>query len=215
MTVAEIERIGAPTIPRADAKRAFLDYKNAVMREKDEQRRKEYDGLMRGYSAIAKGQQVIDLHQVMHAAGLQAETCYPQLAVCRANAIKCHLSMHEDGGCWFGADRERDLWRSRQAWQPFVRMPTGTFPTYIGPWREGATRPSRWSQTATALVPMVPPQLHPARHLRNYFTLWDAVWTPAPPKDPLLLKHLAGQLYAIVAAWDLTPLEQAVMRGRL
>jgi hypothetical protein len=48
-----------------------------------------------------------------------------------------------------------------------------------------------------------------------YHVLWDAVWTPEPPIDPLLLKHCGGSLYAIVAAWDLTPLEQAVMRGRI
>jgi hypothetical protein len=61
----------------------------------------------------------------------------------------------------------------------------------------------------------VPPRLHPRGKLANYHILWDAVWTPAPPKDPLLLRHLAGQLYAIVGQWDLTPLEQAVLRGRL
>jgi hypothetical protein len=62
---------------------------------------------------------------------------------------------------------------------------------------------------------MIPPSGLPVTGLSNYFILWDAVWVPAPPADPLLLKPLGGAIYAIVFAWDLTPLEQAVMRGRL
>lgn len=36
-----------------------------------------------------------------------------------------------------------------------------------------------------------------------------------PPGDPLLLKHLAGTLYAVLAVWDLTELERAVFGGRM
>ena len=215
MTVAEVERIGAPEIPRVEARRAFLEYKKAVLGEKDEQRRKEYDGLMRGYGAIAKGQQVIDLHKTMLAAGLQDATHYPKLAVCRAHAARCFVRMEPNGGCVFGADRRPSARPSSAKY--FVSMPSGTFQAFVPVWRGPAasTRPPGWSEDASALVPIVPPHLHPARHLRNYHTLWDAVWTKEPPTDPMLLKHLAGHLYAIVAAWDLTPLEQAVMRGRL
>ena len=49
--------------------------------------------------------------------------------------------------------------------------------------------------------------------------LWEVTeWSSTPqsgpaPYDPLLLKHLGGQLYAVLAEWDLTPLERAVMQG--
>ena len=44
--------------------------------------------------------------------------------------------------------------------------------------------------------------------------LWEAEWETVP-RDPLLLRHLAGGLYAVMASWDLTPLERAVLKGRL
>jgi hypothetical protein len=46
--------------------------------------------------------------------------------------------------------------------------------------------------------------------------LWEADWKvhPVPPGDPALLKHIGGDLYAVVAVWDLTPLEQAVLAAR-
>jgi hypothetical protein len=31
----------------------------------------------------------------------------------------------------------------------------------------------------------------------------------------MLLKHITGPLYAVLATWDLTPLEQAVLGQRL
>lgn len=37
---------------------------------------------------------------------------------------------------------------------------------------------------------------------------------PAPPGDPALLKHVGGDIYAVVATWDLSPLERLVLSGR-
>jgi hypothetical protein len=59
-------------------------------------------------------------------------------------------------------------------------------------------------------VPLIPPRLRPAGDLSNYHILWEANWQ-APPTDPLLLRHLSGPLYAVLACWDLTPIERAVM----
>lgn len=33
--------------------------------------------------------------------------------------------------------------------------------------------------------------------------------------DPALLKHIGGDLYAVLATWDLTELERSVLGGRL
>lgn len=45
--------------------------------------------------------------------------------------------------------------------------------------------------------------------------LFEAEWRPEPPKDPALLRHIGGDLYSVVAVWDLTELERAVLAGRL
>lgn len=69
-----------------------------------------------------------------------------------------------------------------------------------------------------AMVPNVPPALRPKFSLSGYLTLFEVEeWktAPRPPGDPALLKHIGGDLYAILAVWDLTPLEQAVLHGRV
>lgn len=84
-----------------------------------------------------------------------------------------------------------------------------------------AGRLSRWSSGAwSAMVPICPPEHRPARAttLASFFVLWEALWewtvVPPPPGDPALLKHVGGDLYAVLAVWDLTELEQLVLAGR-
>lgn len=203
MTVAEIQRIGAPEISKADARQAFLAYKRGILSETDATRKREYEALMRGYRAIARGQTVLDLHVAMRSAGLQADTHLPRLAICRADAKKCHVLMRFDGGAQFGADARPGWMRSNTRRR--VELPAGIFDR----------RAREWNSDAEALVPIIPPQLRPKSDLGNYHIIWDAVWHKAAPVDPLLVRHLQGSLYAIVAAWDLTPLERAVLMGRL
>lgn len=80
---------------------------------------------------------------------------------------------------------------------------------------------NRW-RSAKALVPMIPADvretgrkaaIHPGED--RWFILWEAVWTPVPPRDPILLEHVAGSLYSVLAQWDLTDLERALMAGEL
>ena len=82
----------------------------------------------------------------------------------------------------------------------------------VGTWRREA-----W----TAMVPIVPPKHRPpgSSTLASYLILWEADdWTwaklPAPPRDPALLRSIGGDIYAVLAQWDLTPLEQMVLSGR-
>lgn len=70
------------------------------------------------------------------------------------------------------------------------------------------------------MVPLIPPNLRPKDSLENYHILWDVQgsWFNEPPKDPFLLKHIDGDLFAVIAEWDLTDLEISVLkslRGRL
>ena len=64
-------------------------------------------------------------------------------------------------------------------------------------------------------MPIIPAPIRPkAMDLSRYFVLFEAEWQAIPPKDPLLLSRLSGSLYVILAAWDLTELERAVLAGR-
>ena len=51
--------------------------------------------------------------------------------------------------------------------------------------------------------------------LTGYHVLWEAEWQQVVPRDPFLLRHIGGDLYSVVAAWDLTDLERSVIAARL
>jgi hypothetical protein len=50
--------------------------------------------------------------------------------------------------------------------------------------------------------------------LTHYHILWEAEWTFRAPGDPILLSKINDTMYAVVAQWDLTPLEQLVLESR-
>jgi hypothetical protein len=67
-----------------------------------------------------------------------------------------------------------------------------------------------------APVPLIPPQFRPADAYANYHVLWEVeTWTRIAPKDPLLLRRVTGQIYVIVAQWNLTELERLIMDASL
>jgi hypothetical protein len=75
-----------------------------------------------------------------------------------------------------------------------------------------------------ALVPMIPAAvrltLPTGTTDRDSFILWEVEeWADRrigsrADRDPYLLRHLGGDLWAVLAEWDLTELERAVMAGR-
>ena len=83
-----------------------------------------------------------------------------------------------------------------------IWLPEGTLP-----------RIDHGLSTQSALIPLIPPMKRPKRDLKHYHILFEADWQN-PPADPFLLKALGKGLYAILAHWDLTPLEQAILRQR-
>lgn len=184
------------TMERNEARQKFLEYRHAV-RERHDQ---EDEAIMRGYRALSRGQQVIHLSDTIKAGGLDDEGL-PKLAVMQADLVWCHLRVSstdvvfsDDNDNW----RQRHRRRFRFGVDLFDPQPT-----------------EAWHRQA--MVPIVPPALRPADKLGNYHVLWEVPkWekVPRPPGDPALLKRIGGDLFAVVAIWDLTPLEQAVLSGR-
>lgn len=158
--------------------------------------------LMKGYREIARGRKVLDLNSVIKAGGVDSGF-RPRLAIARADEKRINFFYNDFrpvfsyGSKWGQERRARD--------RHFV-MPHRLFD--VG----GLDVLARVS--ATAQVPMIPPDLRPAHKIEGYHILWEANWE-APPTDPLLLKHIAGPLFAILAHWDLTDLERAIMAGAL
>ncbi len=85
-----------------------------------------------------------------------------------------------------------------------------------------AGRRLEWGGAAwAAQVPIVPPRHRPRLNadLSKLAVLWEVdEWTwmdsPRPSRDPALLQHVGGDIYAVLATWDLSELERLVLSGR-
>lgn len=173
-------------MPHLQAWNLYREYRTAIGKSGDQRDR----AVMSGYKALSKGKVLINLSEVIKTAGT-FESGLPRLAVLRADLGKCFCRRWQDGSVRFG-----ELQWSRKG---DINFPSGTF--------ERRNEPV----DGKAIVPLIPPQFRPVEsQLKNYHILWEAEWKTIP-KDPALLKKLAGDLYVVVATWDLTPLEQAVL----
>lgn len=153
--------------------------------------------IQRTYQLIAQGRIVIRALDAIKQAGLNPDGL-PFLALMRADVRECWWSASGDGGGRFATQRPR----GRDA--RTIVLPPDTFPRRNQPWH------------GTAIMPTIPLHLRPKRGLANYHVLWEAEWTKIPPVDPMLLRRIGkGDLWLVVAAWDLTPVEQAALAGRI
>lgn len=188
---------------RNAARRAFIEYREAFRKT----HKAQDEEIMRGYRALAQGKQLISLTAAIQAAGIvehkvkrwdgQSVTAYfPKLACIRADASTCFCDVLTDGAIVF---KSKEYTRAESQ---KVKLSAGTLPH---------TKPVHAS--AKAIVPIVPPQFRPPNSstLAGYHILFEAEWEMIPPKDPALLKHIGGDLYAVLAVWDLTEVERHVL----
>jgi hypothetical protein len=192
-----------------------LDPADAVERVKEyeaqiaEERTVEDDAVLAGYRAAARGLPVISLRAAFEAAGRFPNSDghegagLPRLAVVRADATECRVGRSQFGGWLFDDCTTR--WsppdRGALVGRHTVRVPV-----------EGTD----WRARGRTVVPTIPPRHRPnKRRLHRFHILWEVeAWTPEPPVDPALLRHIRGDLWAVQAVWDLTPLERAVLAQR-
>ncbi|MGQ0668070.1 MAG: hypothetical protein ACT4PO_00080 [Actinomycetota bacterium] len=200
------------TMDQEKAAEAFESYREAVkLRHSDED-----EAIMRGYRELVHGRAVLKLSESMRLAGVTAvehalwvkggqrwfTAQMPRLAIARADApwVYCD-GILRDGSAQFRMDK----WVSRHTTRRYIDLPAGTFP---------APHTVNDRRIMSAMVPIVPPALRPRGSLVNYHLLFEAEWKAQPPRDPLLLRRLGGDLWAVVATWNLTEIERAVLAGR-
>lgn len=159
--------------------------------------------VQRTYQLIAQGRVVIRALESIKAAGLN-ENGLPRLAIVRADAKECFFTKILGTKFRFSAVNEwgKDHWHRHH-----IELPMDHF--------DDAKVKGRWD-AACAIVPLIPIHLRPKRGLASYHVLWEAEWTKVVPRDPMLLRRIGkADLWLIVAAWDLTPVEQAVLASRM
>lgn len=163
--------------------------------------RPEDEEIKRTYRLISEGRTVIQALASIKQAGVNSQGL-PKLAIAPAAAEWCLCKMYQSGAAEFSVKR----WPNPRDKRSTFSFPAGTFPRH---------NRNDWDH-ARAMIPIVPPQHRPKRALENYHILWEAEWERIPPKDPYLLQRLGkGDLWLVLAAWDLTSVEQAAMATRV
>jgi hypothetical protein len=211
------------------ARRAFLDYRKQVrVGAVKELTKAEQDLLaidremLRAYRELAKGTTLLRLSETIRAGGFETRPvpwatsselhfAIPKLAVAKATARRCYTTGIDSNGTVRFSSAVTPNWlelSTAKSESVLLREAFGE-----GPARRTLSGRARDAYSTT--VPTVPPQFRPAT-LRGYHLLFEVdKWDEPPvPADPALLKHVGGDLWAVVATWDLTPLEAAVLGQR-
>ncbi len=204
------------TMDPAEARDRLRHYRRALHRSADE----EYKAVAAGYAALAEGHRLIDYATAIRETD-RDEKGRPMLALARADRRQVKYNRPHWGSRVTFSTCSGDVTRRGG-------MDSGTYAALYPDGllvREIDMR-ERHSAYATgyALVPLVPGNVlvdiggHSA--LRKHLILWeveewaDNVIGARPDIDPYLLRPVHGTIAAVVAEWDLTELERAVMAGR-
>jgi hypothetical protein len=185
-----------------EAVEKLAEYEQALR----ESRTAEDAAIAAAYRAAARGLPVISLPRTVAAGGFH-DSGLPRLAVIRANVQVCYVR-------WDGSDlvyADEDDWRVNHGAMVNprsvrVRVARDDVPDWS----------ARRRHAGHAMVPLVPPRHRPRwPRLENCHILWEVdEWDLVPPHDPALLRHIRGDLWSVLATWDLTDLERAVLTQR-
>lgn len=190
---------------REQARNEQKKYRHLLEKRKD----KHLQILEASYSQLRRGRKLIDIYEVIKNAGLNTEG-NPRLAIANLSLDTIFFNKVNEryagakGRGWYGSSR----WNSLA-----VSLPDGTFPR----WKVDSENQAGWNIIETKIktkTPIVPAEFMPVGTLKPYYVLWDVEKWENVPRDPILLRRISRNIFAVLATWDLTPLEQAVIRGR-
>jgi hypothetical protein len=172
---------------------------------------REDEALKKAYAAIATGKRVFNMNTVLRDAGLFEGTHMPKIAIVRADAQVVKFRTWVDNQVYFRGSRRGYPNDIESKHTVFSRALFGEKITWD--WRRAH---NIWQiEQYEAVVPFIPPRFRPAK-LEDYFIMWEPIWKKVPPApDPFLLRPLGSGLFAVVAQWDMTPLEQSILEGRI
>jgi hypothetical protein len=202
----------APTItmPKKEAEEKLLAYRESTRRRGTDE---EHAQLADAYEALAKGTPLISLQDSVRFAGLD-DGMRPNVAIARADRTQVRFE-------W----RYRQMRAVFDTHSPRARRRFDALAVRVDMGQRNERRHERgWGMDigGYALVPMIPADVRNRMtgQPRDHFILWEVEeWSDSPigvqpDIDPLLLKHIGGDLYAVLDSWDLTEIERLIMRGR-
>jgi len=208
------------TVPKEKADELYEECRQILKQNTLMQKNQMLNDMRSIYNQLRRGNKIIDVWEAVKKAG-SLEDGNPKLALIPADQPICIFRKDSNGSGAYGYFGKRREWE-----QDFVvanQMPNNTF----GHWKtiDANDTTNRYvhgivDRFVKCPTPVIPPKfllLIPKNHgLGNYHILWEVEkWERIPPRDPMLLKQLTPNMFALLAHWNLTKLERAIIRGRL
>ena len=201
------------TMDQEEAQAKLDEYRDGLQRRVDQ----EWKAAAEGFEALVEGYKLINLDRVIAAGGF-FDDMRPKLAVARADRDMVRFR-------WRGTQEHAEFYSGSDHWSTrwLGMLRTVHLGQLHNQWARDAAGQRLYVKDIEGytMVPMVPPEVRRQAKgaLKDYWTLWEVEkWfdrnPKEPPVDPYLLRHVGGSLYAVVAEWDLTDLERAVMQQR-
>lgn len=197
------------TMKPGEAEVHYKEYLELVKTRKE----KYIEDLKKTYFHLSEGRKILDIYEVFKQSGVN-ENGEPKLAIAPANAKTIILEKLPLGSATF---TEHNRWSKAE--KSDVHLPTNTFPF----WSEEESGKMKWSNVprinVEAQVPIIPAHILPEGDLKNYYILFEVKEWFEPKKaiftkgDPYLLKRINENAFALLAEWDVTDIEAAILRG--
>lgn len=200
-----------------EASELYKEYAEQI-KERGDNAEKYLKDLKQTYYHLSQGRKVLDIFEVFKNCD-KFDNGEPKLAIARADAKKIYLHKERMGAGRFMPSESK--WQEKMS---DVALPSSTFNEWSSaPVPEDATdwqkrNPGLERAIIQTKVPLVPAHILPSGSLDNYYILFEvAEWTeipaPAVAGDPYLLKRINANAFVVLAEWDVSPVELAVLRG--
>mgnify|MGYP001613822369 CR=1 FL=1 len=182
------------SMPKEKAQKAWAEYSQTLKERKDQYIKDTTKAL----SFLRRGKKILDITELLK--NIPLKNGLPAIAIAPAYLEVLYLNHYCKGEGRFCKDSNR--WWNIYTFklEEFTRKDNNDYRIY------------------STLVPCIPPKYLPKGNLKTggYYLLWEVEsWKKEPPKDPILLKRISKNLFAILASWNLSPLERAVLNGRI
>ena len=211
-------KVNLISIPKEIAKKEYEEYSQAVKSGRKDDYLEEMKQLNK---YLSQGKQIINIFNAFQEVGLN-HLQQPKLAVCSATAKECFFSKTRNGGGAFRA-YNNDWGVPKAQTKLSVILPEKTYQDWetVRSLNRFSTQRKFNTNIKDAVlstpVPIIPARLLPPYGLHNYHIIWEVnQWqVRRAPVDPILAKRISKNLFAVLAVWDLSPLEQALVEGRV
>jgi hypothetical protein len=191
-------------MPKEQAEARLKAYRALLKTERTQQDER----IAAGYRVLARGLPIIKLSESIAAGGFH-DNGLPRIAIARADSQDCWVereSWPEPGAFVYSTEAPRwDRLPNRGAMVNSLTVRIRI--------TEEMEVPKWQKRIGHTIMPIIPPEHRPKPHrLHLFHILWEVeAWELMPPKDPALLRWIGGDLWSVVATWDLTELERAVL----